>query len=240
MVIRVDRLSKRYGDITAVEDVSFTVERGEIFGILGMNGAGKTTIVECLQGLRRRDEGEVSVLGLDPQHQLTELRRRIGSQLQESGLPDRLTVQDALSLFACIAGRGTAWRELMSDWGLAEKAKKPFASLSGGEKQRLFVALALVNEPEVVFLDEMTQGLDPSARRIAWRLIRRLKERGATVVLVSHYMDEVEQLCDRLIVIDSGKIAAAGTPAQVVGFTGEANLEDAFLAITGIAELEDV
>jgi ABC-2 type transport system ATP-binding protein len=219
-VIEVDNLRKRYGAHQAVADVTFQVRRGEIFGLLGRNGAGKTTTVECLEGLRRADGGRVRVLGLDPQRQTRELRRRIGCQLQEAALPDRLKVWEALDLFASLAPGGTDWRLLMDQWGLAAKAKASFASLSGGQRQRLFVALALVNDPEVVFLDELTQGLDPAARRVAWGLIRAIRDRGATVVLVTHYMEEAETLCDRIAVVDGGRVVAADTPQGLIARFG--------------------
>jgi ABC-2 type transport system ATP-binding protein len=219
-VIEVDNLRKRYGDHQAVADVSFQVRQGEIFGLLGRNGAGKTTTVECLQGLRRADGGRVRVLGLDPQRQTRQLRRRIGCQLQEAALPDRLKVWEALDLFASLAPAGPDWRALMAQWGLAGKAKASFASLSGGQRQRLFVALALVNDPEVVFLDELTQGLDPSARRVAWGLIRAIRDRGATVVLVTHFMEEAEALCDRVAVVEGGRVVAADTPQGLISRFG--------------------
>jgi ABC-2 type transport system ATP-binding protein len=219
-VIEVNNLRKRYGSYVAIEDVSFEVRRGEIFGLLGRNGAGKTTTVECLQGLRRADGGRVRVLGLDPQRQTQQLRRRIGCQLQEAALPDRLRVWEALDLFASLAPSGTDWRLLMGRWGLHAKRKASFANLSGGQRQRLFVALALVNDPEVVFLDELTQGLDPAARRVAWELIRAIRERGATVVLVTHYMDEAEQLCDRIAVVDGGRVIATDTPQGLIARFG--------------------
>jgi ABC-2 type transport system ATP-binding protein len=219
-VIEVDNLRKRYGSHVAVEDVSFQVRQGEIFGLLGRNGAGKTTTVECLQGLRRADGGRVRVLGLDPQRQTQQLRRLIGCQLQEAALPDRLKVWEALDLFASLASAATDWRVLMDQWGLAGKRKAAFAGLSGGQRQRLFVALALVNDPEVVFLDELTQGLDPAARRVAWGLIAAIRERGATVVLVTHYMDEAEQLCDRIAVVDGGRVVATDTPQGLVSRFG--------------------
>jgi ABC-2 type transport system ATP-binding protein len=219
-VIEVNNLRKRYGSHAAVEDVSFQVHQGEIFGLLGRNGAGKTTTVECLQGLRRADGGRVRVLGLDPQRQTRQLRRRIGCQLQEAALPDRLRVWEALDLFASLASVETDWRVLMDQWGLADKRKATFSSLSGGQRQRLFVALALVNDPEVVFLDELTQGLDPAARRVAWQLIRAIRERGSTVVLVTHYMDEAEQLCDRIAVVDGGRVVATDTPQGLISRFG--------------------
>jgi ABC-2 type transport system ATP-binding protein len=215
-VIEVDDLKKRYGNVHAVNGVSFHVEAGEIFGILGPNGAGKTTTVECLQGLRRHDGGRLRVLGLDPARSERELRRRIGSQLQESALPDRLQVWEALDLFASVRRDGPDWRTLLDTWGLADQANTSFASLSGGQRQRLFIALALVNDPEVVFLDELTQGLDPGARRVAWSLIEQVRDRGTTVVLVTHYMDEVERLCDRVAIVDQGRVVASGTPSSLV------------------------
>jgi ABC-2 type transport system ATP-binding protein len=216
-VIEVEHLRKTYGALAAVDDVSFSVRQGEIFGLLGRNGAGKTTTVECLQGLRKADDGNLSVLGLNPATAAQALRRRIGCQLQESALPDRIKVWEALSLFASLTPNKTDWRKLMSDWGLEEKAKASFATLSGGQRQRLFVALALVNNPELVFLDEMTTGLDPAARRVAWGLIRRMRAQGATVVLVTHFMEEAEELCDRLAVIDKGRVIALDTPRGLIG-----------------------
>ena len=219
-VVRVANLEKRYGDFAAVVDVSFHVDEGEIVGILGPNGAGKTTTVEALQGLRRIDGGAVSVLGLDPVREADAVRRSIGSQLQESALPDRMKVWEALDLFAALGDGGPGIEALMADWGLADKANAKFGNLSGGQQQRLFVALALANEPKLVFLDEMTTGLDPSSRRVAWDLIRRIRDRGTTVVLVTHFMDEAEALCDRLVVIDSGKVVAEGTPQSLVDVYG--------------------
>jgi ABC-2 type transport system ATP-binding protein len=215
--VDVQHLTKRYGETVAVEDISFEVARGEIFGILGPNGAGKTTTVECIQGLREPDDGCIRVLGLDPHRQTRELRRRIGSQLQESALPDRIKVWEALDLFSSLARGGTDCRVLLEQWGLAAKAGASFASLSGGQRQRLFVALALTNQPEVVFLDELTQGLDPAARRVAWDVIREIRERGTTVVLVTHDMDEAEQLCDRLVIVDRHRVVALGTPQEIIG-----------------------
>lgn len=206
---------KRYPSGGA-DGIDLDIGRGEIFGVLGRNGAGKTTMVECLQGLRRRDAGEVQVVGLDPDVDGAELRRRIGSQLQESSLPDRLRVREAVELFASASPGAADLDELLDDWGLRDIEREPFGTLSGGQQQRLFVALALVNDPEVVFLDEMTQGLDPDARRTALSLVRRLRDRGATVVMVTHYLDEAEALCDRVAVVEAGRVLECGAPAELV------------------------
>ena len=215
-IIEVQNLRKTYGKTVAVDDISFEVAEGEIFGFLGPNSAGKTTTVECLQALRRPDSGNIRVLGLDPRVEAQKLRRRIGSQLQESALPDRVKVWEALDLFASVTQEALDWRVLLEQWGLAEKQKASFSSLSGGQRQRLFIALALVNNPRVVFLDEMTTGLDPAARRVAWDLIRAIRDRGSTVVLVTHFMDEAENLCDRVAIVDRGKIIAADTPQNLI------------------------
>jgi ABC-2 type transport system ATP-binding protein len=184
-VISVHQLRKQYGSHVAVEDVTLEVRAGEIFGIAGPNGAGKTTSVECIQGLRRPDGGEIRVLGLDPTNDGQKLRRRIGSQLQQSALPDRLKVWEALDLFATFVPGESNWHALIEQWGLSGKENTAFADLSGGQQQRLFIALALINDPEVVFLDELTQGLDPAARRVTWGLIRAARDQGKTIVLVA-------------------------------------------------------
>lgn len=215
-VVEVSHLEKRYGSFVAVEDVSFSVEEGEIFGILGPNGAGKTTTVECLQGLRKADGGELQVLGHDPRHEATRLRRLIGSQLQESALPDRIKVWEALELFSSLIPGGPPWETVLEQWGLSEKRTATFGSLSGGQQQRLFVALAVVNAPQLVFLDEMTTGLDPMSRRVTWSLVRQIRDGGTTVVLVTHFMDEAETLCDRIAVINDRRVVALDTPDGLI------------------------
>jgi ABC-2 type transport system ATP-binding protein len=215
-VIAVEHLRKTYGSVLAVDDISFEVAEGEIFGLLGPNGAGKTTAVECLQGLRKRDGGRVRVLDLDPRTDATELRRSIGSQLQQSALPDRLRVWEALDLFGAFAPRTVDWRALMAAWSLDSLAGRAYGSLSGGQRQRLLIALALVNEPRVVFLDEMTTGLDPAARRTTWDLIREVRDRGCTIVLVTHFMEEAERLCDRVAIVEAGRIVATGSPQSLI------------------------
>src|SRR6201996_919755 len=219
-VVEVSGLTKRYGGHAVVGGVSFGVQAGEIFGILGPNGAGKTTAVECLEGLRRRDAGQVRVLGLDPATDGHRLHQRIGVQLQETQLPDKLKVSEALELYASFFPHPADWRELLRRWGLQAKADATFARLSGGQKQRLFIALALVGNPEVVFLDELTAGLDPGARRATWDLIAQVRDSGVTVVLVSHFMDEVEELCDRVAILERGRIAALDTTAGLVDRAG--------------------
>jgi ABC-2 type transport system ATP-binding protein len=214
-VIQVADLHKSYKKFVAVDSISFEVSAGEIFGLLGPNGAGKTTTVECLQGLRRPTSGTVRVLGIDPARNPSALRRRIGSQLQDSELPQRIKVWEALDLFSTISTGPGHWKKLLKDWDLESKANASFSSLSGGQKQRLFIALALVNHPEVVFLDEMTTGLDPVARHVAWDLIKEIRAAGTTVVLVTHFMDEAEELCDRLAIVDKGKIVAIDSPARL-------------------------
>ena len=219
-VIKVTGLTKRYGDHAVVDGISFHVDKGEIFGILGPNGAGKTTAVECLEGLRKRDAGQVRILGFDPRTDAHRLHQRIGVQLQETQLPEKLKVREALELYASFYPDPADWRELLERWGLTGKANISFAKLSGGQKQRLFIALALVGNPEVVFLDELTAGLDPGARRTTWDLISKVRAQGVTVVLVSHFMDEVEELCDRVAILEQGRISALDTPAGLVDRAG--------------------
>ncbi len=216
-VIEVGGLRKAYGSVVAVDGVSFDVRAGEIFGILGPNGAGKTTTVESIAGLRRPDAGIVRVLGLDPQHDGRRLRQRVGVQLQQAVLPDRLKVGEALQLFASFYESPADWRRLLERWDLTEKRNATFGSLSGGQRQRLFIALALVGRPELVILDELTSGLDPQARRATWELVREVRDAGTTVVLVTHFMDEAERLCDRLAVIDEGRVVAHGSPRDLIG-----------------------
>jgi ABC-2 type transport system ATP-binding protein len=245
--ITVSHLGKRYGSTTAVEDVSLEVNRGEIFGIIGPNGSGKTTTVECIQGLRQPDHGEILVLGINPLQDRARLRAIVGSQLQESALPERIRVWEALDLFAAISQNSADWRELATDWGLRDKWDSAFAELSGGQRQRLLVALALVNRPAIVFLDEMTTGLDPASRRVAWDLVEEIRSRGTTVVLVTHFMDEAEHLCDTIAVVDHGRVVATGTPAELVEsyggqasvlFTAETDDLDWLQDVTGVQRVE--
>ncbi len=215
-VIEVQDLHKRYRDHVAVHDVSFSVAEGEIFGIIGPNGAGKTTTVEAVEGLRTRDGGTISVLGLDPHRDRAELRRVLGIQLQSSELPERLRVAEAVRLYASFYPDPVDPDELIERWGLADKRGTAFKHLSGGQQQRLSIVLALVGNPRVVILDELTTGLDPQARRDTWAAIEQIRAGGVTVVLVTHFMEEAQRLCDRIAVIDAGRVVATDTPAGLI------------------------
>ena len=212
-VIEVDHLQKRYGETVAVANVSFSIEEGEIFGILGPNGAGKTTTVESIAGLREPDAGTIRVMGLDPLADRDELRQLLAIQLQETQQPDKLQVGEALELHASFYERPADPGTLLDALGLTDKRNTRFAKLSGGQKQRLSIALALIGNPRIAVLDELTTGLDPQARRDTWALIEGIRERGVTIVLVTHFMEEAERLCDRVALIDSGRVIAVDTPA---------------------------
>jgi len=215
-IVKVEGLRKVYGSTIAVDEVSFEVGECEIFGMVGPNGAGKTTTIECLEGLRKPDAGKVLVMGVDPQHESQILRERTGIQLQQSNLPDRMKVWEALDLYASFYPKSADWKELLSQLGLEEKRNAPFSKLSGGQKQRLFVALALLPDPQLVFLDELTTGLDPQARHAIWELVRDVRAKGKTVILTTHFMEEAERLCDRVAILDHGRIVALDTPAALI------------------------
>src|SRR5215213_557137 len=216
-VIHVSGFRKSYKRKVAVDDVSFDVHDGEIFGLIGPNGAGKTTTMECVQGLRTPDRGTIAVLGLDPFRDVYELQDRIGAQLQQAQLQKRIKVWEAVHLWAALYRKQTADGDrLLEQLGLADKRNAWFMTLSGGQKQRLFIALALINDPEVVFLDELTTGLDPQSRRTIWDLVRDIRQRGKTVFLTTHLMEEAERLCDRVAIIDHGRIIDVGTPTELV------------------------
>lgn len=222
-VIEVKNLRKTYGSVVAVDEISFEVYEGEIFGMVGPNGAGKTTTVECVEGLRKPDNGQLKVLGLDPQNDGYSLRNRIGVQLQETALQDHLRVWEALDLFASFYSNPVDWQSLLEKMNLAEKRNAAFNKLSGGQKQRLFIALSLVNNPELVFFDELTTGLDPQARRNMWDLVRDIQKQGKTVVLTTHFMEEAERLCDRVAIVDQGRIVALDTPENLIRDLGAEN-----------------
>jgi len=216
-VIQVSKMRKAYGKTVAVEEVSFEVEKGEIFGLIGPNGAGKTTTMECIEGLRRPDRGSITVLGMDPIRDVYKLQERIGVQLQEAQLQKRIKVWEAVDLWASLYHKKAVDGErLLEQLGLLEKRNAWFMNLSRGQKQRLFIALALINDPELVFLDELTTGLDPQSRRAIWELVRSIRERGKTVFLTTHLMEEAERLCDRVAIIEYGRIIDVGRPQELV------------------------
>ena len=219
-VIEVEALVKTYDGTNVVDGVSFSVEEGEIFGIVGPNGAGKTTIVESVEGLRQPDGGSIRVLGLDPIGDRYEITERLGAQLQESRLQDKIRVGEVLDLYASFYRKPADWRELVDRFGLEGKVRSKYSNLSGGQKQRLSIALALVGSPEIAILDELTTGLDPQARRSTWDTIEQIRSAGVTVVLVTHFMDEAERLCDRIMVVDHGRVVAIDSPPGLIRRTG--------------------
>jgi ABC-2 type transport system ATP-binding protein len=215
-VIQVSGIRKSYGATVAVSDVSFEVGEGEIFGLIGPNGAGKTTTMECVEGVRRPDQGVISILGLNPFRDVYQVQNRIGVQLQQAQLQKRIKVWEAVDLWASLYTKVVDGDRLLEQLGLAGKRNAWFMTLSGGQKQRLFIALALINDPEVVFLDELTTGLDPQARRAIWELVRGIRDRGKTVFMTTHLMEEAERLCDRVAIIEHGRIIDIGSPGELV------------------------
>ncbi len=250
IILEVRNLVKRYGDLTAVNRISFSVDKQEIFGILGPNGAGKTSTLEMIETLRTIDDGEVTLSGLNVKNQPQEVKRVIGVQLQSSSFFDKLNLRELLELFGEMYGRQVNPMQLLAEVELEDKVKAQVGQLSGGQKQRFSIAAALVNEPVVLFLDEPTTGLDPQSRRHLWGVIKRIRSEGKTIVLTTHYMEEAEELCDRVAIMDQGKIIALDKPQELVnqllagGFSKArverlANLEDVFLNLTGHTLRED-
>ncbi len=245
-IIQVKNLVKKYADFVAVNDISFDVKRGEIFGLLGPNGAGKTTTLEIIETLREKSSGEIYVDGLNADKQPNEIKKLIGVQLQSAGFYPNLNLKELIQLFAGLYNIEVQPIEVLKMVSLEDKAKSKYKELSGGQKQRFSIASTLINQPKIVFLDEPTTGLDPQARRNLWDLILSIREKGTTIVLTTHYMDEAEELCDRIAIIDSGKILAIKSPDDFIddlvasGFEKNkkvkpANLEDVFLSLTGKA-----
>ena len=243
-IIRVNDLVKKYADFEAVKGISFEVEEGEIFGLLGPNGAGKTTTLEIIETLREKTSGEISVAGLNVEKDINEIKQIIGVQLQAAGYYPSLNLTELIQLFSGLYNVQVDVHEMLKMVGLFDKGKSKYKELSGGQKQRFSIATTLINQPRIVFLDEPTTGLDPQARRNLWELIRTIRSKGATVVITTHYMDEAEQLCDRVAVMESGKIIAMDTPDHLIdnlvasGFVRsrevkKASLEDVFLSLTG-------
>jgi ABC-2 type transport system ATP-binding protein len=234
--LEITSLRKTYGRKTAVDGLSLRVAEGEVFGILGPNGAGKTTTVECAEGLRRPDGGSIRVFGIDPYRDRAAARRLIGAQLQESQLPDKITVTEAVELYASFYPEPADTEALIARLGLTEKRDSRYRKLSGGQKQRVSIALALVGRPRLVVFDELTTGLDPAARRESWRLVTQLQGDGVTVLLVTHYADEAERLCDRIALIQAGRLTACGRPQELISYSGvtgnRATLDDAIVALT--------
>ena len=220
-ILQVENLVKRYGDVEAVRGVSFNVEEGEVFGLLGPNGAGKTSTIEIMEGLRTPDSGRVSVCGLDPQKNPQELKHEIGAALQSTSLPDKLRVIEALRLFASFYRRQRNPEELLKRFGLQEKRNTFYIQLSGGQKQRLALAMALVNDPKVLFFDEPTAGLDPQVRREIYDIIEELRREKKTIVMTTHYIEEAERLCDRVAIVDHGTVIALGTPRELKERSGD-------------------
>lgn len=247
IAVEVQHLHKKYGSIEAVNDVTFSVKKGEIFGIIGPNGAGKTTTVECISGLRRPDSGTINVMGMSPATNLPGIRRILGVQLQESALPPRMRVEEAVELFSYFYPSPMGVDDLLELLGIDKIKKTIFKNLSGGEKQRLSIALALIGNPQIAILDELTTGLDPEARRDTWDLIESIRNRGVTIILVTHFMDEAERLCDRLAMIYNGRIIVLDTPEAVaatsggkrVRFIASAPVKDSdLMAIPGVMSVE--
>jgi ABC-2 type transport system ATP-binding protein len=250
LVIHVDRIRKTYGPTVAVDDGSFDVHQGEIFGLIGPNGAGKTTTMECVEGLRTPDRGTISVLSLNPVRDARTLQHRVGVQLQQAQLQKRIKVWEAVDLWAALYPRAINGNALLERLGLSDKRNAWFMTLSGGQKQRLFIALAMIHDPEVVLLDELTTGLDPQARRTIWEMVRGIRDRGKTVLLTTHLMEEAERLCDRVAIIEKGRVIDIGTPSglvrkycpehTVVLVTGDPAARERFARIPGVDAVDVV
>jgi ABC-2 type transport system ATP-binding protein len=246
--ITIESVTKAFGNLRALDNVSLEIGRGEIFGIIGPNGAGKTTLVNLITGMLAPDSGMVRTLGLDPIREERELREVLGVQFQEAELPELILVREALELYSSFYRAPRPLEPLAIEWGLGEKLTTRFGKLSGGQKQRLFICLALLNNPELVVLDELTTGLDPQARHMSWDLVRRIRDNGTTVLLVTHFMDEAEALCDRIALVDAGRIVAQGAPTEltrgtgdqsVVSFTAPPNMDADALSIFGTITTSD-
>ncbi|MTI66121.1 MAG: ABC transporter ATP-binding protein [Firmicutes bacterium] len=229
--IKAKGIKKTYDHVKAVDNLDITVNKGEIFGLIGPNGAGKSTAIECILGTKKKDSGSVDILNMDPINNRKRVFEEIGVQFQDSYYPDRIKVKEMCQLVASLYTKSIDWREMLSKFGLSDKSKQMISELSGGERQKLSVILALLHKPKIVFLDELTTGLDPSARRQMWNFLKSLNMQGLTIFLTSHYMDEVHYLCDRISIIDKGKIITTGTPDDVIKAVDEGSLEEAYLKL---------
>ncbi|MDW8802060.1 ABC transporter ATP-binding protein [Clostridium sp. A1-XYC3] len=237
--IKVQNLYKSYGDVQVVKDVSLTVKRGEVFGLLGANGAGKSTTIECILGTKSFDDGQVSILGMNPKKERKQLFQKVGVQFQESNYQDKITVKELCEITQVLYRNPLDYNKLLKEFNLQDKVKNLVRELSGGEKQRLFIILALIPSPEVVFLDELTTGLDVKARRDVWKCLLNLKKQGLTIFLTSHFMDEVEVLCDKICILKNGVIAFHGTVEEAVSLSPYEKFEDAYLWFVDEEEVED-
>ncbi len=237
ITINVSNLSKSYTGVKVIEGVNFSVRRGEVFGLLGANGAGKSTTIECILGTRKHDEGDATVLGMNPQIERKKLYERVGVQFQEANYQDKITVSELCEVTQSLYRTSLDYRDLLKQFGLSDKLKSPVSELSGGQKQRLFIVLALIPDPEVVFLDELTTGLDARARRDVWKCLSDLKSKGLTILLTSHFMDEVETLCDKILILNKGKAIFQGTVQQAVASSPYDKFEDAYLWYTDEEEI---
>jgi len=238
-VIKVHNLYKSYGDVQVVKAVSLTVKKGEVFGLLGANGAGKSTIIECILGTKNFDHGEVSILGMNPQKERKQLFQKVGVQFQESNYQDKITVKELCEITEVLYKNPLDYKKLLGQFDLQHKVKNLVSELSGGEKQRLFIILALIPNPEIVFLDELTTGLDVKARRDVWKCLLNLKKQGLTIFLTSHFMDEVEVLCDKICILKNGVIDFYGTVQEAVALSPYEKFEDAYLWFLDEEELND-
>lgn len=231
-IIKAEQLTKSYGKLLAVNNVSFSVSRGSVFGLLGANGAGKSTTIECILGTKKADSGQVSILGMNPSRDRKKLFERVGVQFQETNYQEQITVQELCEITACLYRNAANPTDLLARFGIADKQKSLVKDLSGGQKQRLFIVLALIPNPDVVFLDELTTGLDLKARREVWKILSGLKEKGLTILLTSHFMDEVEALCDQICILKNGEIVFNGTVSEAVKNSPHEKFEDAYLWYT--------
>lgn len=231
-MIKVEKLTKKYGALTAVDEINLSVKSGTVFGLLGANGAGKTTTIECILGTKKADNGTVSIMGMNPHTQRKKLFQKVGVQFQEAAYQDKITVSELCEFTASLYKDTTDFMELLSKFGISDKLRSPVKELSGGQRQRLFIVLALIPKPEVVFLDELTTGLDARSRRDVWHILASLKEMGLTIFLTSHFMDEVEVLCDQICILKEGKIVFYGTVAEAIRQSPYEKFEDVYLWFT--------
>ncbi|MBE6055006.1 MAG: ABC transporter ATP-binding protein [Clostridium sartagoforme] len=238
-VIEIKNLSKNYGSVKAVSNLSITVKKGEIFGLLGANGAGKSTTIECVLGTKKYDSGQVFLLGMNPEKERKKLFEKVGVQFQESNYQEKITVEELCQVTESLYEKTIGYKKLLKEFGLLDKSKNLVAELSGGQKQRLFIILALIPNPEIVFLDELTTGLDTKARRDVWRCITKFNKNGLTIFLTSHYMDEVEKLCDKICILRNGESIFYGTVKEAINNSPFDNLEDTYLWYTGEEDNED-